>query len=79
MLHENSFVVQGATIRNWYQAQDAFPLSETDSSLQIAFGIADLDDRQSTDKRVPENIGKLEAWYRTRVQNTDGSVTNFGY
>ena len=87
MLHENSFVTQGATIRNWYKAKDAFPESESDGALQVAFGIADLSDRRdaanipngepSFVKTIPDSIGKLEAYYRTRERNQDGSVTDF--
>lgn len=26
---------------------------------------------------IPESVGKLEAWYRTRIRNEDDSVTEF--
>ena len=96
MLHENSFVAQGATIRDWYQELDSFPISKTDGSFQIAFGIADLADRRSTGgsdvqiksgllldppmtTSIPESVGKLEAWYRTRAIEADGSMADFVY
>ena len=71
MLHENTFVVQTGTKRNAYQPKDAFPSELTDSSLQIAFGVADLSDRRGGESAdlvtaIPESVGKLEAWYWTR-------------
>lgn len=61
--HENSYTIQEATARNFYSDKDAFPVSTSDSSLQIAFGIIDRTDNAITE--VPSGVGKLEAWYRT--------------
>ena len=87
ILHQNTFVVQSGTKRNAIQPQDAFPSRLTDGSLQMAFGVVDLSDRREIQEGdsaaalvtstppIPESVGTLEAWYRTRKDETSTPVS----
>ena len=69
MLDENSFVLQTAIVKNWYEPTDELPFSsqtgDHDGSLQFAFGIVNMEAsrgfafRKTIVEPLPASVGEI--------------------